>query len=58
MGTCSPDWTPGMAALKSQVSKNVAPGLNQYEFFGGRAGVCSEYAPSADATGRGLARKR
>lgn len=44
-----PDMATGMAALEQQVQKNISRGLNLYEFFGGKSGVYSGYAPAADA---------
>lgn len=38
----------GWAALKAQIQKNIDRGLNLTEFFGGKPGVYSGYAPSAD----------
>ena len=44
-----PDAAAGWTALRSQVEKNIGRGLNLSEFFGGKPGVYSGYAPSADA---------
>jgi hypothetical protein len=43
-----PDDAAGWAALKRQVQLNIDRGLNLYEFFAGKGGVYSGYAPSAD----------
>ena len=38
----------GWRALKLQVQRNIERGLTLREFFGGKPGVYSGYAPSAD----------
>ena len=38
----------GWLALYSQILLNVLRGVNTYEFFAGKRGVCKGYAPSAD----------
>jgi hypothetical protein len=44
-----PDFDSGEAALDSQISLNVSKGLTLNEFFAGKPGVYSGYAPSADS---------
>jgi hypothetical protein len=44
-----PDVATGWGALKVQVLKNIDRGLSLNEFFGGKPGVYSGYAPSSDA---------
>jgi hypothetical protein len=39
----------GEAALQHQVDLNIGRGLTLDEFFGGKAGVYSGYAPAADS---------
>lgn len=43
-----PDAATGWAALRAQVQRNISRGLTLNEFFGGKAGVYSGYAPSSD----------
>lgn len=38
----------GFLALYAQIALNVLRGLNTYEFFAGKRGVYSGYAPTAD----------
>lgn len=38
----------GFMALYAQILLNILRGVNTYEFFGGKKGVYSGYAPSAD----------
>lgn len=44
-----PDFATGQAALLHQEQLNVDRGLTLSEFFGGKQGVYSGYAPAADA---------
>jgi hypothetical protein len=44
-----PDASTGWAALQNQVSLNISRGLSLNEFFAGKPGVYSGYAPAADA---------
>jgi len=39
----------GWQALYQQIGKNIDRGLTLQEFFGGKPGIYSGYAPSADA---------
>jgi hypothetical protein len=43
-----PDDAAGWDALKRQIQININRGLNLYEFFAGKGGVYSGYAPSTD----------
>jgi hypothetical protein len=43
-----PDYQTGYDALTHQVELNISRGLTLTEFFGGKQGVYSGYAPSAD----------
>ena len=43
-----PTEADGWRALRSQVRKNIDRGLTLREFFAGKPGVYSGYAPSAD----------
>ena len=43
-----PDFQSGESALEGQISTNVGRGLTLNEFFAGKPGVYSGYAPSAD----------
>jgi len=43
-----PDWDTGMRYLRKQVELNASRGLTLREFFGGKRGVYSGYAPAAD----------
>jgi hypothetical protein len=43
-----PDAATGWAALRRQVQLNIDRGLTLQEFFGGKPGVYSGYAPAAD----------
>lgn len=48
-GFCNfPTPAEGWTALRRQVEKNVGRGLTLYEFFGGKPGLYSGYAPDSD----------
>lgn len=44
-----PDYQSGYAALLAQEQANINRGLTLSEFFGGKSGVYSGYAPAADS---------
>jgi hypothetical protein len=44
-----PDYPSGEAALEGQIDTNIGRGLSLSEFFGGKPGVYSGYAPASDS---------